>query len=261
MKNGRVVMLIAVFAAAASGAYVVEWTASGMNYAYSTVYSSDTSARYDANGDGIPDIFVTDSAALRIYSGVSRSLIWTVPSGGYSTIGFPYIANTDGDPAKELVIAAYTYNYPNYAGKFFIYDCASRSLEYSCPQKSGYPSLSVADVDGDGKSEILLLSGATSRTLEVYGWDGADIMEAPESPALERVAAAPNPAAGHVMLSLPASPGGPVEVVDAAGRVVRRLEASGSVAWDCRDDDGTPVPAGNYLYRQGAFRGRVAVVR
>jgi hypothetical protein len=175
-------------------------------------------------------------------------------------MGFPYVGNTDGDAAAELVLLCYSYS-SGYSGRFYVYDCNTHNQEFASPVKQGYPSLAVADVDGDNKNEICIVSGAASRVLEVYGSDEADLEEVPEGSPVERVTPAPNPATGHVMLSLPAVPGGVVEITDVAGRVVRRLEAAGSVAWDCRDDGGQPVPAGVYLYRQGEFRGRVAVAR
>lgn len=261
LHPARILLTVALVAAVGQAGYIIEWSSSNVGYSYATVYSSDTTVHYDATGDGIPDIFISDSGALRIFSGVTRGPVWTITASGFGTIGFPYITNTDGDPARELVLLGYNYSYPNYSGRFFIYDCASRSLEYSSPQRSGYPSLSVADVDGDGKSEILLVTGSPSRTLEVYGWDGAEVAEQPEPARLEQNNAVPSPTVRQVMLRLPAGPAGTVEIIDAAGRIVRRLPAAGSVTWDCCTDDGQPVPAGVYVYQLGNCRGRITVGR
>ncbi|MBN2537817.1 hypothetical protein JXB37_06025, partial [candidate division WOR-3 bacterium] len=46
-----------------------------------------------------------------------------------------------------------------------------------------------------------------------------------------------------------------LEIVDAAGRVVRRLAvAGGGAEWDGRDGQGRELPAGVYLARAGATR-------
>lgn len=259
MNRGRVIVLSAVLCAAAYGAYVVEWSATGLAYSMAYAYTGGSTS-YDVTGDSIPEIFVTDSSSLKVYSGVTRGLIWTIPSGGYSYLGFPYVGNTDGDAAAELVLLCYTYS-SGYSGRFYVYDCNTHAQEFASPVKQGYPSLGVADVDGDNKNEICIVSGTGSRILEVYGSDAAGAEELPSAPAVEPVTAMPNPATGTVLLSLPATRGSVVEVTDAAGRVVRRFEASGSTVWDCRDDGGTPVPAGVYLYRQGDCRGRVTVAR
>jgi hypothetical protein len=59
----------------------------------------------------------------------------------------------------------------------------------------------------------------------------------------------PNPARGVVRIA--SGPGralGPVRVVDAAGRLVRRLDATaGSVEWDGLDRSGRSVAAGPYF--------------
>ena len=196
MKLTAVLAGLGLALGAAEAGYVLEWSAGGLAYSYAYVYTANRATGYDVNGDSIPEIFVADSSSLKVYSGVSHSLIWTIPSGGYTTIGFPYVANTDGDVQKELVVLCYSYS-SGYSGKFFIYDCQSHELEYTSPTKSGYPSLAVADVDGDNKSEICIASGTASRVLEVYGSTDAGCDESPERPALHERAVAPNPAAGN----------------------------------------------------------------
>lgn len=262
MKTGYLSVGLALALGAANAGYVLEWSASGLAYSYAYVYTANPAVRYDVTGDSIPEIFIADSSSLKVYSGVTHSLIWTIPSGGYTTIGFPHIANTDGDVQKELVVLCYSYS-SGYTGKFYIYDCQSRDLEYTSPTRNGYLSLAVADVDGDGKSEICLASGTTSRILEVYGSTDAGCDEAGEHPALHERAAAPNPATGLVRLQLPeARSGDAVEIADLAGRVIRAIAAAGpEVVWNCADDQGRPVPPGVYLWRCGGASGSVTVVR
>ena len=200
----KIAALIALTVMTASAAYVLEWSAPA-NYSSATAYTSNKTTSYDVNGDSIPDVFLSDSSALKVYSGVTHSLIWTVTSGGYTYIGYPYIANTDGDAAKEMVFQVYTYN-SGYTGKFYIYDCGTHALEYTSPVKNGYPYVTVADVDSDNTSEIIITSGnAGSRILEVYGSNDAGVDEGGASAPPENGAPAyPNPSTRNVTIALPA---------------------------------------------------------
>jgi flagellar hook assembly protein FlgD len=61
----------------------------------------------------------------------------------------------------------------------------------------------------------------------------------------------PNPAAGSLRIEIVDSAGGgTIAILDPAGRLVRRLDASKrNPAWDGRDESGRPVPSGTYLLR------------
>ena len=262
----KIAALIALTVMTASAAYVLEWSAPA-NYSSATAYTSNKTTSYDVNGDSIPDVFLSDSSALKVYSGVTHSLIWTVTSGGYTYIGYPYIANTDGDAAKEMVFQVYTYN-SGYTGKFYIYDCGTHALEYTSPVKNGYPYVTVADVDGDNKSEIIITSGnAGSRILEVYGSNDAGVDEGGASAPPENGAPAyPNPSTRNVTIALPADEPGTasVTITDIGGRVVRTLERPAGapvLMWNCTDDAHAPVPTGTYFYRCGSLTGKLQVIR
>ena len=254
-----ITLLIAALVASASATYVIEWSAplaSSMCYGY----TSNNHYTYDITGDSNPEIYVTDSTALKVYSGVTHLLIWTIPLT-YPYGGYPIIANTDGDANKELVFSGYSVS-PSYSGRFYVCDCQTHSQEFASPVKSGYINISVADVDGDNKSEICCISGAAgSRILEVYGSDaqGVEQSPAPET-RVETPLPFPNPAQ-HVV-QLPVSPGasGLVTVTDLTGRVVRVLTGIGTVVWDCCDMSGNQVPQGTYIFSSGPASGRVEVV-
>jgi len=90
--------------------------------------------------------------------------------------------------------------------------------------------------------------------------------------ALTLAAPAPNPSRGTVTFSLETFEAGPVrlEIVDAAGRLVRHTELAGSGpgplawTWDGRGDDGRATPAGYYQVRAigrsgGVSRGLVRI--
>lgn len=262
----KIAALIALTVMTASAAYVVEWSAPA-NYSSATAYTGNKTTSYDVNGDSIPDVFLSDSSALKIYSGVAHSLIWTVTSGGYTYIGYPYIANTDGDAAMELTFVAYSVT-PSYSGKFYVYDCVSHALEYTSPAKTGLSYAAVADVDGDNKSEIIITSGAAgSRILEVYGSNAASVDEGgAAAPAEYGPSAFPNPSTRSVTITLPANEPGttPVTITDLGGRIVRHLERApgqSALLWDCTDDAQAPVPTGIYLYRCGNLTDKLQVIR
>jgi hypothetical protein len=82
----------------------------------------------------------------------------------------------------------------------------------------------------------------------------------------------PNPTRGGATLSLESFDGEPVrvQIVDVAGRIVRRAELPGGSpgprlwTWDGRDDSGRGVPAGSYRARAfsrsgGTSRGLVVL--
>jgi hypothetical protein len=259
MKLRIAVLLAVALVGAAPAAYVVEWSA-GLSYSAAYGYTSNKNYSYDITGDSIPELFVSDSSSLKVFNGVTHALIWTIPMS-YTYGGYPLIANTDGDANKELAFSAYSYT-SGYTGRFYVYDCATHSLEYQSPVKTGYPSLSVADIDGDDKSELCLASGpGGSRILEVYGSDAQDVEESP-APAIRSESSSPIPNPARRIVQLPVAPGTPglVTVFDLSGRIVRTLSGSGFAAWDCRDDGGALVPAGTYVFNSGSLAGRVEVI-
>jgi len=262
----RVALLAALLATVASASYVVEWSTSA-SYSQATAYTYNRLASFDVNGDTIPEIMLMDSSALKVYNGVTHSLLWSMPSGGFAYVQYPVVAHTDGDAAKELVFQVSNYT-PSYQAKFFVYDCQSHALEYTSPVKSGYAYTAVADVDGDNKSEIIITSGnAGSRIMEVYGSTDASVDESPAGePGRALSPAFPNPAGRSVTIAFPVRAVDPAQVLvlDLSGRVVRRLEMRSNesvVVWDCADDQSLPVPAGTYVYQCGTQTGKVEVVR
>ena len=259
MKLRIAILLATALVSSALAAYVLEWSTT-LSYSLAYGYTSNQDYSYDITGDSIPELFVSDSSSLKVFNGVTHTLIWTIPLA-YPYGGYPLIANTDGDANKELVFSAYSVT-PSYTGKFYVYDCVTHNLEYPSPTKSGYLNISVADIDGDHKSEICSISGpAGSRVLEVYGSDAQDVQEPPVPETGSGPAQAfPNPA--RRLVSLPVAPGvaGPVIITDLSGRIVRSLAGSGIVLWDGSDDTGQPVPPGTYVFRAGSASGKVELV-
>jgi hypothetical protein len=295
MKQHRVILIIAALSMQLSAAYVVKWTAplSAPPYSY---YASGCGilppSTCDADGDGIPDVFLQDAASMRIYSGVTHNLIWTVATPGYlagltmipgwsgspmrrdslESISYQfevYVANTDGDSAKELVVPATLLDTAGrFWGTFFVYDCQTHALEFEAPEVRSPRWYGVADVDGDGMSEILLPDFSVG-VLKVYGWSGGGVAEEPATGRnLSKVSARPSVTNRAVTIVIPRGLKTDAEltIVDAAGRTVKTVhlqkgEGARTVCWDCRDDLGRPVPSGKYFYRSDGAAGQVEVVK
>jgi hypothetical protein len=270
MKTTILAVLMVAVSSVFAG-YVIEWSAA-LNYSMATGYTANKAFSYDITGDSVPELFVMDSSALKVYSGVTHSLIWTIPTAPYSYMTYPVVANTDGDANKELVFAGYRLGASYvYYGKFLIYDAQTHALEFGCPEKIGFPSVSVADIDGDNKSEICIVSGdAGNRILEVYGSTdaGTDEGYSPRglAPGPGSGFVLPNPGRAPVQLQIRFPRADAVAITDLTGRVLRMLPVTKgskpvSVPWDCCDDAGRSVPAGTYLFRCGECRGEVKLVR
>jgi len=262
MRLLRAATVLALLLSPLHAGYVVEWTAP-LNNPYGCYWAGKPTIS-DVDGDSIPDLFVDDSSSLKIYSGVSHNLIWTIPTPSRPRMdqyGTPVVTNTDGDPQNELVFI--TVGDPE---RLFIYDCATETLEFS-PSQEGFESCPPTDLDGDGKAEICFQADSNPLLLEVYGWAAGVSEYPPSSPSTGRVKASPTPTRRSVSFTLPASAGpGSIAIVDATGRNVRTLSASAlpgprKIEWDCLDNAGSPVPAGTYIYRLAKTSGKLEVVR
>jgi hypothetical protein len=225
-------------------------------------YTQGAPTVFDVSGDGIADIALIDTLSVSIFNGVSHQITWTIP---FADPGMVVVANTDDDPAGELIISTLMFleiGQPN-PWHVAIYDCQSHTLELDLPL--GYALLSVADVEGDSKADLVLADSLGGTKL--VGWVGGGVDEARPVPGLAGLNALPAPAAGNVSFVLRASSApGSLAIIDAAGRVVRTMSVparplASQVRWDCRDDDGSPVPAGTYIYRFGDATGKLEVIR
>ena len=264
MRLFRAATILALLLSPLRAGYVVEWTAPAGSWA--GYYAMGKPTVSDVNADSIPDVFVADSDGLRIYSGVSHNLIWTVTGLHSPDVEAmpPVVVNTDDDSYKELVV----FSYGGGLSPFWIFDCATHALEFTSPpvRKNEGGSI-VADIDGDGTAEILV-EDSTHSVLQVWGWASGSVNEnPPPSPSANPVTASPTPARRSVNFTLPASAGpGSVTIIDATGRIVRTLSAPAlpgprELQWDCLDNSGSPVPAGTYIYRLEETNGKLEVVR
>ncbi len=111
-------------------------------------YISMSPAIGDFNGDHIPDVAVTSSQGLYVYS-INGTQIYSFPyTKGYAT---PIYADVDGDGIPEIIV-------PGYDGRLVIINY-KKGPEYFLETKG--PLMrppSIADIDGDGMLEILQAS-------------------------------------------------------------------------------------------------------
>lgn len=221
----------------------------------------------DVTGDSLPELQVQYGSERRdslvLISGVTRQRFWTIPNpyADYNYWSLVAAANMDGDANPELVVHGYRYSHPRYSARFRIYDCGSRTLEFESPEFSSYqfPYPFVADIDGDRRAELIISYGDTSNiTCLIYGWSGTGLSG---YEARTRIVspARPVPAVRRVMI--PALPGHPVIIRDAAGRVIWEVVADEDfLFWDGTDSRGQTVVPGIYFYESGRARGRIELV-
>jgi hypothetical protein len=88
--------------------------------------------------------------------------------------------------------------------------------------------------------------GALAAVAELAQLEPPVAVATPE-PAPVHLAVGPNPFAGSVAFAIGPGPGA-VRIMDAAGRVVARLDGRGEIVWDGRATGGGPAAPGVYFY-------------
>jgi len=127
----------------------------------------------DINGDGYPEILGVD----KIYDGATGRHLVTLPAGGRGiSAGGPashmsVFADVDNDGILEVVSGKTVYkvtitNRSGTAG-----NSAVILAQMPAPFFDGFTS--VADIDGDGKLDVIVTGGTGGGTASVYVWDGA----------------------------------------------------------------------------------------
>lgn len=126
----------------------------------------------DLDLDGVPEIVMGPAAWTR-----DGQLLWSHPDFRLDFVSdnlYPLVANLDDDPYPELVVASGRYPLPS--GTVIAWNHDGSTLwqqSYSAGYYGTFATLSIADVDNDGKADILLpppVDGSTFRVLN--GADG-----------------------------------------------------------------------------------------
>ncbi len=166
---------------------------------YNGGYGGESVAIGDVDGDGVPEIAAPSGSATMALFDNEGQLIWSTPHSwgpmGYSDYIYPSIADMDGDGFAEIIAGSSIYSHTGEVlgvGDYGVggtggYGALSipvdldgdgllevvvgnaaynmdGSTKYSNGLADGIPA--VADFDGDGEPEVVVVSGSTVRTLE-----------------------------------------------------------------------------------------------
>jgi len=102
-------------------------------------------------------VFFTTESGRAVAARLDGSLAWTTPVGA-PLDGAPALADVDGDGSLEVVVAASD-------GAFVVLDAGTGRVRYRRalvpgPRPAHAPPIAIADVDRDGRDDILAGSGA-----------------------------------------------------------------------------------------------------
>lgn len=244
--------------------------------------STDAVAWADVDLDGDLDLAAGNEhtpATNHLYENHADDADWlslTLVGHGYD-LGGGY-SNRDGVGAKVLAYDAGSVGDPAHL-------LASREIaahggfssQNTIDAHFGLPGRTAVDVrivwPGSGGSRVTQDLAGVPVPGRFTVHEGITVTSAPLAPAAPSGAAwrvVPNPSRGGVAFQLPRADGArPIEVIDAAGRLVRELagemgeDRALHAQWDGRDAAGHPVGAGVYFVRGGGATGtgRVVILR
>lgn len=183
--------------------------------------------------------FVSPTGGERMAGGSARFIDWiaAVPAGETATVDLDLSLSGPAGPWTPVAQAI---------------PCSDR-YQWALPV---VPSTDQAHLRLRVTSESGSVETITPRAFSIFPPTSAAIEE--EIAEAARLFVVPNPSAGLVRLEGFRDAAQRIEIVDAAGRVVRSL-GHGACTWDGRDDGGRRVPAGAYFARSAA--GRAPLIR
>jgi outer membrane protein assembly factor BamB len=239
----------------------------------------------DVDGDDTLEVVVGLGPNMRCFNDRTGLDKWSYAvATGYYIVSSPCLCDFDGDGLLETVFAEVKQNNPSDPNRpMWILDSHGNAL-WNDTVGTTMADATAGDINHDRRVEFALGPTMRNSTFWLFGADTAAVVpgridwptlqhdiwrtgwygyrgphtavaERGQGPGVRgqgRMQARPNPFRGLVALEVLGSRGGWLEVFDATGRRVRRLESDeGAAVWDGRDETAQTVPAGCYLVRSG----------
>ncbi|MBI3597344.1 MAG: FG-GAP repeat protein [Nitrospirae bacterium] len=146
----------------------------------------------DVNGDGIADVIVgaylanpssrTDAGSAYVYSGSNGALLYTFNgsvAGDWLGYSVAMAGDVNGDGRGDLIVGAPNADPSGHsnAGSVFVYSGATGALLYRFNGSAANDGLgsyvTAGDVDGDGRSDLIVTGGFSLTGGRVYVFSGA----------------------------------------------------------------------------------------
>jgi len=219
---------------------------------------------HDANGDNVSDLWIfKKNNEIDIYDGIDFNLIWQLTTT-YAYIGCVGWADTDGDEVMEMIFMERSTN-PMFVGRIRIYDNVTHLLEWHSEEIEGFNQVCVADINGDGKSEIIIntcnYDKQDSCVVYVYGYAGSGVGEEnqgenrPEKSGLSQNYPNPFNPTTTIKYELQTEGIAAITIFNSLGQEVKVLfngkQQAGehSIIWDGKNEQGQRVASGVYFYQ------------
>lgn len=137
----------------------------------------------DADGDGYVDVFVSSADHVYALAGPTGVVEWAEPDGDIGTFGAVRLADVTGDGRADVVVeecacCAIGSGNPGFVYSFGDGFASAKSL-WKLPFAvcTGSNALAIADLNGDGKAEVVIADYTTLSALE--GASGAKLATTP----------------------------------------------------------------------------------
>ena len=213
--------------------------------------------RLDFNGDGTAELTLLrvdeqdNPVEMDVIEVATGATLWTFDVQALAADGFRFkgFFDLDADNVREPAF------FSKDAAAYTIIDPLTNTAEL---EVTGVARATVADIDGDGRNE-LIVGNRDTRTVQVYGsGDTGTATEEDIARTLHRLFQNyPNPFHEATTIGYEVEQAGPVTITvyDILGRAVRMLVDEAQpvgtyhIAWDGRDAGGRAVASGTYFYR------------
>jgi hypothetical protein len=113
-----------------------------------------TLAVADLDQDGTRELVMSDGTGVSVYSAETGGLLWSIPSGGGSSMA---VGNVDADAGLEIVTTTS-------GGEGYVIDGATHTVEWEYVDSFG-AQVALGDTDSDGMKEIVGASGWSKITV------------------------------------------------------------------------------------------------